>query len=61
MVVPSQRNACEAASPVVSAEPVTWPASLMAKATLVVPPSVPRSCVVVPSHRNACQAASPVV
>ena len=41
------------ASPAVEAWPVTCPEALMARPSLYVPPSVPRSCILVPSQRKA--------
>src|SRR4051794_3854447 len=63
-----QRNACDVASPVRSASPVTWPVALRLYPWLLVPPSVPRLYMapvappgVAGFQRNAWSAALPVV
>src|SRR6476620_10340438 len=55
-----QRKKCVAASPAIWLAPITWPASLMSIAWLVVPPSVPRSWMTpVALQRTACVAPGP--
>src|SRR5207237_10649136 len=56
MPPPEYKNACWVVVPVKYDQPTTCPAPLMPRATLSVPPSVPRPVIVPPEYKNACTA-----